>query len=117
MGPVLNQSQTPLDALTGAGQCGANPARVPSGQQARCGFGPRLPFLVVSPWARQNAVDHSLTDQSSVVRFIEDNWGVGRVGGGSFDNRAGALTGLFDFGRPGADRLVLDPATGEPAGR
>ena len=116
MGPILNQSQTSLDALTGAGQCGSNPARVPSGQQARCGFGPRLPFLLVSPWARQNAVDHSLTDQSSVVRFIEDNWGLGRVGGGSFDGRAGTLSGLFDFDHPGAGKLLLDPATGQPTG-
>ena len=29
----------------------------------RCGYGPRLPLLVVSPWARRNFVDHSVTDQ------------------------------------------------------
>jgi phospholipase C len=74
MSPILNQSQTSLDALTGAGLCGSNTARVPNGQQARCGLGPRQPLLVVSPFARSNAVDHSLTDQSSVVRFIENNW-------------------------------------------
>jgi phospholipase C len=118
MGPIFNQSQTPLDALTGAGQCGSNPARVPSGQQARCGFGPRQPLLVVSPWARQNSVDHSLTDQSSVIGFIEDNWKLGRLGGGSFDASAGTLKHLFDFGDgPRAGRLILDPATGQPTGR
>jgi phospholipase C len=116
MGPILNQSQTPLDALSGAGQCGANPARVPSGQEARCGLGPRLPLLVVSPWTRPNSVDHSLTDQSSVVRFIEDNWGLGRVGGGSFDARTGTIASLFDFGHPQGGRLLLDPTTGEPSG-
>ena len=112
MSPILNQSQTSLDKLTGEGFCGSNPARVPNGQQARCGFGPRQPFLVASPWARPNAVDHSLTDQSSVVRFIEDNWKLGRIGGGSFDTRAGSLSGLFDFTRPRSDRLFLDPTTG-----
>src|SRR5207249_1976857 len=105
-----------LDALTGPNQCGSNPARVPDGQEARCGFGPRLPLLVVSPWARSNFVDHSLTDQSSIVRFIEDNWSLGRIGGGSFDSRTNSLKGFFSFDHPGAPRVLLDPATGEPRG-
>jgi phospholipase C len=116
MGPILLQSQTLLDALNAAGQCGSNPARVPSGQEARCGLGPRLPLVVVSPWTRPNSVDHSLTDQSSVVRFIEDNWGLGRIGGGSFDARTGTIASLLDFGHPQGGRLVLDPTTGEPSG-
>ena len=33
----------------------------------RCGYGPRLPLVVISPWTRQNYVSHNLTDQSSVV--------------------------------------------------
>jgi phospholipase C len=71
---------------------------------------------VVSPWARSNFVDHSLSNQTSVVRFIEDNWDLGRVGGGSFDSRSSSLTGLFDFGHPNADKLLLDPSTGQRAG-
>ncbi|HYM97366.1 MAG TPA: alkaline phosphatase family protein, partial [Candidatus Sulfotelmatobacter sp.] len=89
MAPIVNQSQTALDALTGTNQCGSNPARVTSGQQARCGFGPRQPLLVISPFARRNFVDGTLTDQSSIVRFIEDNWSTGRVAGGSLDAQAG----------------------------
>jgi len=42
--------------------------------QGRCGYGTRLPLLVVSPFARANHVDHTLTDQASILRFIEDNW-------------------------------------------
>ena len=53
--------------------------------QGRCGYGPRLPLLVISPYARQNYVDHSLTDQSSILRFIEDNWLDGQRIQGSFD--------------------------------
>jgi phospholipase C len=117
MGPIVNQSQTPLDALSGTAQCGSNPALVPNGQQARCGLGPRLPLLVVSPWVRQNSVDHALTNQASVVRFIEDNWGLGRVGSGSMDTRSGSLTSLFSFDHPSADKLTLNPATGQPADR
>jgi phospholipase C len=121
MGPILTQSQTPLDALTGTGLCGANTAKVPSGQQARCGLGPRQPLLVVSPWAKHNYVDGTLTDQSSVVRFIEDNWlGGNRLGAGAVDATAGPLDNLFQFGRRGGPpnrALYLDPSTGEPTHR
>src|SRR5262249_28108962 len=71
MGPIVNQSKTPDDALLGPGNCGTPADGAFNG---RCGYGPRQPFLVVSPWAKQNFVDHTLTDQSSVLRFIEDNW-------------------------------------------
>ena len=116
MGPILRQSQTPLDALTATGQCGSNLARVPTGptgpQQARCGLGPRQPLLVVSPFARANFVDHSLSEQSSIVRLIEDNWRLGQIGSGSSDASAGSLLTMFDFNRPHSDRLILDPTTG-----
>jgi len=113
MGPIVNQSMDPAhDALDGA-SCGSNPADVSGGYQDRCGYGPRLPLLVVSPFAKQNYVDNSVTDQSSVLRFVEDNWGLGRIGDGSFDAKAGSLDGMFDFEHPSAGRLFLDPTTGE----
>ncbi|PZR87645.1 MAG: phospholipase, partial [Candidatus Nephthysia bennettiae] len=114
MAPLVHQSQTTLDALTGTNQCGAEPSKVPSGQQARCGFGPRLPLLVISPFAKRNFIDSSLTDQSSILRFIEDNWNLGRVGAGSADATAGTLAGMFDFARPNARPLILDTSTGQP---
>ena len=42
--------------------------------QDRCGYGPRQPLLVLSPYSKTNYVDHTVTDQTSVIRFIEDNW-------------------------------------------
>jgi phospholipase C len=80
-------------------------------------LGPRQPLLVISPWAKQNFVDNTLTDQSSVVRFIEDNFlGSQRIGQGSADANAGPLTNMFDFSqRTGqAPALLLDPSSGEP---
>ena len=72
-------------------------------------YGPRLPLLVISPYARRNYVDHSLTDQTSVLRFIEDTFLNGeRVGGGSFDAIAGPLNGMFDFAHPDARPYILD---------
>jgi phospholipase C len=84
----------------------------------RCGYGPRLPLLVISPWTRENYVSHNLTDQSSVVKFIEDNWLRGqRIGNGSFDGIAGSLDGsggVLDFHtRPNFFPVILNPNTGE----
>ena len=56
-----------------------------------------------------------MTDQTSVLRFIEDNWGVPRIGGGSFDALAGSIAGMLDFSHRHSARLILNPATGEPA--
>jgi phospholipase C len=112
MGPILNQSNVPgVDALTGPGSCGV---AAKGAYQARCGYGPRLPLLAISPFARVNSVDHAVTDQTSILRFIEDNWKLGRIGDQSFDEWAGPLFGLFDFQcGERARRLFLDPETGE----
>ena len=69
--------------------------------QYRCGYGPRLPLLVISPWTRQNYVSSNLTDTASIIKFIEDNWlGGQRIGNGSFDAIAGSLDapgGVLNF--------------------
>ncbi len=118
MGPIVNQSTSKADGLTGPGQCGDGAAALPGPAvdhaQGRCGYGPRLPLLVISPFARRNFVDHSLTDQTSVLRFIEDNWLQGeRVGGGSFDAIAGSINAMFDFSHPDARPFILDTSTGQ----
>ena len=110
MPPIVSRSATKADALTGTGSCGT-PGD--GDYPGRCGYGPRLPLILVSPWARQNSVDHTLTNQASVLRFIEDNWGLGRIGDQSFDESSGSLLGLFDFSAPRQDTLMLDPATGQ----
>jgi phospholipase C len=122
LGQIVNSSKSSADALTGPGSCGTgtnalpgiNPATVHA--QGRCGYGPRQPLLVISPWARHNFVDHSVTDQTSVIRFIEDNWlGGERIGHGSFDVIANSISSLFDFQQLVTDDLyLLDENTGEP---
>ncbi|HWF40149.1 MAG TPA: alkaline phosphatase family protein [Candidatus Acidoferrales bacterium] len=109
LGPIVNQSAVSDDSIGTAGNCGSAATTT----QGQCGYGPRQPLLVISPYARQNYVDHRVTDQSSILRFIEDNWNVGRIGGNSSDAKAGTLNGLFDFDDKGnAPRLILDPSTG-----
>jgi phospholipase C len=106
MPPIINQSATNFDYLCGDESDG------PGG---RCGYGPRLPFIVVSPYAKENYVSNSLADQTSITRFIEDNWLKGRrLTKISFDNRANSLLDLFDFSKRRDDKLMLDPATGQP---
>jgi phospholipase C len=109
MDPVVNQSSVTDDDLTGPGSCGTTPD---GGTPGRCGYGPRLPLLVISRYAKSNYIDHRMTDQSSIIRFIEDNWRLGRIGGDSNDAKAGSLFGFFDFDRH-APRVVLDATTGQ----
>jgi phospholipase C len=107
MPPILKGSTVPgVDALNGDGKCGSMAA---GAYPLRCGYGPRLPLLVISPYARVNFVDHTLTDQTSILRFIEDNWSLGRIGDQSYDELAGPLDGMFDFSH---GTLVLNPRTG-----
>jgi acid phosphatase len=80
------------------------------------GDGPRIPMLVVSPYARAGVVDHTYADHVSVLKFIERNWRLSPLSERSTDNlpnpetggddpyvpgnapAIGDLMGLFDFG-------------------
>lgn len=114
MSPIVNPSHDPkLDALSGPGQCGHG--KPLGGFEDRCGYGPRLPLLVISPYGKTNYVSHFITDQTSILRFIEDNWLHGkRLGEGSYDALASKLTDLFNFHGPAhLHPLFLDPCTGQ----
>jgi phospholipase C len=107
----------PQDFLTGTGLCGNTVANPPlDGESGRCGYGPRLPLLVISPWGKHNSVDHSLTDMSSIPKFVQDNWKLPPIVG-SFSTIAGSLANLFDFKSHRRDQglqYLLDPTTGQP---
>jgi phospholipase C len=130
--PLLSPSAAPgFDAVAGDGNCGTPKA---DALQARCGFGPRLVLNMVSPWAKVNYVDHTLTDQSSLLRFIEDNWDLNYIDGPathdpanglrtpgfalapqkqSFDVVTGSFDNMFDFDdHPHLGRFILDPVSG-----
>ncbi len=111
--PNVNSSSDPaLDALNGPGACNTQSRVALGGYQDRCGYGPRTPLLVISPYSKVNYVDHSITDQTSILKFIEDNWQTGRIGDNSFDALAGSLNSMFDFSKREADRIILDPTSG-----
>ncbi|MCC3766349.1 phospholipase C [Streptomyces sp. UNOC14_S4] len=88
--------------------CHQGPAPA-GGLPGRCGPGPRLPLLVLSPYSKVNAVDHTPTEQISVLGFVEWNWHTAPIGGSSFDSRAGSLLNMFDFDHPHPGKLLLNP--------
>ncbi len=109
------------DQLDGPGVCGSGiplPGLDGTPVNGRCGPGPRLPFFVISPYAKPNYVSHDLITQASVVRFIEDNWLHGeRLGGGSFDATTGSIMDMFDFAtRFPNPPLFLSEDEGTPIG-
>ena len=138
MPPIVNPSfsptifntalNIPTDTLNGAAKCATGaqqgtpapttPLKGFGGSPAwgRCGYGTRMPLLLISPFAKRNFVDHSLIDQTSILRFIEDNWLNGEriQAGGSMDTIAGSLENMFDFDHrdPDHSRLILDETTG-----
>ena len=134
--PVINGSFSTSDSLTGANACGVQNVTAqlpgtstPNPVNGRCAPGVRTPLIVISPWARQNYVDHTLTIQTSVMRFIEDNWNLGQVGGGSFDAvvgttvngvALGTINSMFDFSNPATPpnttTPLLSPITGQVTG-
>ncbi len=111
--PIVNFSH--ISGVDTPGTYESNTPPILGGLQGRMGHGPRLPLMVISPYAKKNYVDHTTTDQTSVLRFVEDNWSLGRIGNYSFDSLANSIEGCFDFTDPPNDqRLILNPDTGAP---
>jgi phospholipase C len=122
--PTTRASFSSVDALNGPGLCGdpTKGATEPTGVKGlpvagRCGPGNRIPFMVISPFAKKNFISHTFISQASVARFVEDNWLRGeRLGGGSYDATAGSIMDMFDFNKLVLDfnerKLVLDETMG-----
>ncbi|HVE08008.1 MAG TPA: alkaline phosphatase family protein [Paraburkholderia sp.] len=121
--PPLTSSFSASDSVNGTSTCNvagtSKPAVGVSGQtvNGRCGPGTRIPFIVISPYAKANFVDDTQINQSSVVKFIEDNWlGGQRIGQGSNDATDGSIMSMFDFTQNVTTprTLFLDGNSGTP---
>ena len=107
MPPIVNQSNTPLDFQCGEPNDG--PGRPLRLRAAAAAAGD----LAVT--RRRTTSATCSTDQTSILRFIEDNWlGGERISAISFDRFAGSLDDMFDFAEPKLQRLFLDPMSGRP---
>ncbi|HEY3632192.1 MAG TPA: alkaline phosphatase family protein [Jatrophihabitantaceae bacterium] len=103
----LKNGSTDSTQDAAACQAAASTHGVAGGYLDRCGPGPRQPLLVISPYAKTNYIDHSPTEQTSVIKFIEQNWQVNSIGDNSFDKRAGSLDGMFSFHRSNNKQVLL----------
>jgi phospholipase C len=110
--PIVNGSN---DSTTDTKLCSSVPITVGSSND-RCGFGVRLPMVVISPYTRENFVSNKQTDTASIINFIEDNWLHGQRIQGSYDASSGSLDGtdgLLNFRvRPHDTPVILNAATG-----
>jgi phospholipase C len=71
------------------------------------GDGPRVPLLVISPYARRGYIFHQTSDFSSVLRFIEEMHNLPSLG--RRDATANDLLDAFDFRQKPIAPLVLNP--------
>jgi phospholipase C len=114
-GPVVGGVQWPGNMCQPAPDA-PNPSI--SATPGRCGYGPRLPMLVLSPWVKANTVDSTTMSTDAILRFIEDRFAGGeRISSTSLDNIAGSLTDVFSASQPHLDPLILNPKTGEARAR
>jgi phospholipase C len=69
------------------------------------GYGFRVPALLVSAWARPGFIDSTELDFTSILKFIEENWGLAPLA--QRDAAASSISGAFDFaGAPRAPRFL-----------
>jgi phospholipase C len=111
---VKNSSNSTDDAAW-CQSAAASGVPMAGGYADRCGPGPRQPLVVISPYAKKNFVDHTETDQASILRFIEDNWNTGRIGDASADATAGSVNAMFNFHHQRNDKVLLNEQTGAVA--
>jgi acid phosphatase len=73
------------------------------------GDGPRVPMIVVSPYAKAGFVDHTYTDHVSILKFIEANWGLSPLTSYSEDNLPNATPGVYvPHDRPAIGNLMTE---------
>ncbi|MGI8825756.1 MAG: phospholipase C [Chloroflexota bacterium] len=72
-------------------------------------YGPRVPMIVISPYARAGFIDHRLYDFGSVMRYVEDKYNLPRMS--EYDRRANSIVGSFDFSQKAISPLLLKPRT------
>jgi len=76
-------------------------------QYDQLGWGPRVPALVISPYARRGAVDHTPYSFAALLRLVEERYGLAPLA--ASDAGSPALGNSFDFAAPPAAPYILPP--------
>jgi phospholipase C len=61
-------------------------------------LGFRVPLIVISPYAKQHYISHQQHEFGSILKFVEETFGLGSLG--TTDVRADDLSDCFDFTQP-----------------
>ena len=80
---------------------------VPPPQVDLWGYGPRVPLLIISPWAKTGYVDHATLDFASLPKFIEALFGLPVLS--TRDAASASMWDAFDFGGNLQAPLLLPP--------
>ncbi len=78
---------------------------VPPPQVDSFGYGFRSPCLIISPYAKEGIIDHTLADHTSILKFIETLYGLSPLA--SRDSQANDLLEAFNFSQSPRSPLVL----------
>jgi phospholipase C len=78
---------------------------VPPPQLDYTGLGFRVPMLVASPYAKPGYVSHTQYEFGSILKFLEQTFGLGSLG--TTDVRATSIGDVFDFGKPGRKFKII----------
>jgi phospholipase C len=73
------------------------------------GLGPRVPFLIISPYAQPGYISHTQYEPSSVLKFIEERFNLPFLT--ERDANANDTTDSFNFSQTPNAPLVLTPRT------
>jgi phospholipase C len=79
---------------------------VPPPYEDMYGLGPRAAMLLISPFSPPGVVNHTLLESASVLKFIEERWGLPSLG--QRDLIANDLSTAFNFSQAGNPPLVLN---------
>jgi phospholipase C len=69
------------------------------------GFGPRVPLIVISPYAREGVVSHTIYEFASLLQLVETRYNLAPLG--SRDAAANSFLDLFDFSQAPAPPMIL----------
>ena len=72
------------------------------------GLGPRVPLIVISPYARHNYISHQQGEFASFDKFIEKNWGLPSLGQRDALSTTSDLTDFFDWSQTPQSPLILN---------
>jgi len=70
------------------------------------GPGPRVPALIISPYAKKGYIDHTAYDATSPLKFIETIFGLESLN--SRDGKSADMMNAFDFKQPPRDPVFLE---------